>query len=566
MKTKIAKYLLILTGSLVWSLTMIKSGIVYEYGMGFWGANGHDAVWHIALSETISRGSKQMPIYAGEDIKNYHLGFSFLVALIHGITKIPIVNIYFHVLPPIFAFLIGMLTYEFVFRWLKCHSCAIWSTFFVYFGGSWGWLVGLLKTGNFGGESMFWSQQAISTLINPPFAFSLIVILIALLLAQYGFKNKNKLSLFISSLLFGFLVQIKAYAGLLCVFAFFISSLWLAFINKKYILLPFAFLSSLVIFIFLIPFLGKNQTFIWQPFWFLESMMALSDRLWWEKYNSAMMNYKISDSYLKGFVAYGLAFVIFFVGNMGTRIFGTVHIFNKLKNLKKIDWINVFILIVIIIGTLIPTFFVQTGTPWNSIQFFYYSVFFFAIVAGVGFDEFIRSLKRLRMKLVFSIILIFLTLPTTVFALNQYLPDRPPAKLSRYELEALSFLSKEEYGVVLTYPFDREKAERAKDNPPRPLYLYESTAYVSAFSKKPVFLEDEVNLDITGFDWRERRKAVESFLLENQADKARGFLIDNDIRYIYWIKGQRATLGESQLGIYKIFENKEVDIYKVSKE
>lgn len=566
MKTKIAKYLLILTGSLVWSLTMIKSGILYEYGMGFWGANGHDAIWHIALSETISRGSKQMPIYAGEDIKNYHLGFSFLVALIHGITKIPIVNIYFHILPPIFAFLIGMLTYEFVFKWLKCHSCAMWSTFFVYFGGSWGWLVGLLRTGNFGGESMFWSQQAISTLINPPFAFSLIFILIALLLAQYGFRNKHKLSLFISSLLFGFLVQIKAYAGLLCVFAFFISSLWVAFMNKKYILLPFAFLSSLVIFIFLIPFLGKNKTFIWQPFWFLESMMALSDRLWWEKYNSAMTNYKISDSYLKGFVAYGLAFVIFFVGNMGTRIFGAVHIFNKLKNLKKIDWISVFIIIVIITGTLIPTFFVQTGTPWNSIQFFYYSVFFFAIVAGIGFDEFIKSLKRLKMKLIFSIILIFLTLPTTALALNQYLPDRPPAKLSHYELEALSFLSKEEYGVVLTYPFDREKAEIAKDNPPRPLYLYESTAYVSAFSKKPVFLEDEVNLDITGFDWRERRKAVESFLLENQADKAHQFLIDNDIKYIYWIKGQRATLGESQLGIYKIFENKEVDIYKVSKE
>ncbi len=68
--------LLILFGTVSWSLTMVKSGIVYGFGMGFWGPNGHDGVWHIAISESLSRGTLDMPIFAGEAIRNYHIGFN----------------------------------------------------------------------------------------------------------------------------------------------------------------------------------------------------------------------------------------------------------------------------------------------------------------------------------------------------------------------------------------------------------------------------------------------------------------------------------------------------------
>ena len=97
------------------------------------------------------------------------------------------------------------------------------------------------------------------------------------------------------------------------------------------------------------------------------------------------------------------------------------------------------------------------------------------------------------------------------------------------------------------------------ENPPRPLYLYESTAYVSAFSGQPVYLEDEVNLDITGYDWKARREGLEAFF--KNPDKE--FFSDNNISYIYRIKG-KDTLKESDLGLTKIFENKEVDIFHVN--
>jgi hypothetical protein len=54
---------------------MVKSGVYYGYGIGFWGPNGHDGVWHISLINSLSKGSLEMPIFAGEQIKNYHIGF-----------------------------------------------------------------------------------------------------------------------------------------------------------------------------------------------------------------------------------------------------------------------------------------------------------------------------------------------------------------------------------------------------------------------------------------------------------------------------------------------------------
>ena len=65
MKFNLKKWLLIIIGTISWSWTMVKSGWIYSYGMGFWGANGHDGIWHIALIESLARGSLQMPVFAG---------------------------------------------------------------------------------------------------------------------------------------------------------------------------------------------------------------------------------------------------------------------------------------------------------------------------------------------------------------------------------------------------------------------------------------------------------------------------------------------------------------------
>src|SRR3989304_6637979 len=105
--------LLVFVGTIIWSLTMVKSGLIYDYGMGFWGPNGHDGIWHIALIKSLAKGSWEMPVFAGEALKNYHVGYDLVLAWISRLTKFDPVALYFQVAPPILALLIGILTYKF---------------------------------------------------------------------------------------------------------------------------------------------------------------------------------------------------------------------------------------------------------------------------------------------------------------------------------------------------------------------------------------------------------------------------------------------------------------------
>jgi hypothetical protein len=544
LKSNLSLIILLILGISSWSLTMVKSGWIYPFGMGFWGANGHDGIWHIALINNFAKGIFNVPVFAGYPLQNYHIGFDLLAAFLFKITRIPVVNLYFQILPPVFAFLIGFLTYKFVLLLTNSKKSGILATFFTFFGGSFAWAVGK-------GESAFWSQQQISTLINPPFALSLIFILLGLIFLL-GYQNTKKiLFLVLGSICFGLLIEIKVYAGVLVLGGLLVSGIWRILKEKKRDYLTVFVCSLAVSLIIFLPSLkGSSKLVVWQPFWFLETMMGATDRLNWVRFYSAMTTYKSGGIFLKGILAYSVAFAIFIVGNFGARLLAI-----KNMNLKKLTSLDLFFWSVVVAGVLIPTFFIQRGTSWNTIQFLYYSLFFSGILAGI----FLARLNKWILVLVVA-----LTIPTTIISLKDiYLPGRPPSMLSTEELNALKFLGSQPDGIVLTYPFDVNKAKEAEDNPPRPLYLYESTAYVSAFSGKTTFLEDEVNLDITGYDWRTRREEIENWYKETNMQKARGFLKENGIKYIYWVKPQRAFLGEGQLGLIRLFENNKVDIFKV---
>lgn len=533
---------LIFVGTIVWSLTMVKSG---PY-TGFWGANGHDGVWHIALANSLARGSLEMPTFAGEQLQNYHIGYDLILALLHILTGISVSALYFQILPVATALGIGIATYLLILRWTKSTTAATLSVFFVYFSNSLGWVFGR-------GESMFWAMQSPSTLINPPFALSLLIILLGMVLLQ---RNKQILA----GIFFGTLIFIKAYAGALILASLFVVIAWQILSKQKENFIK-TFLVTGVVFAFLfLPFnSGSTSLFSFQPFWLLESMMAASDRVGWSQMAEAMLSYKQASVISKFSIAYGVSLAIFVLGNVGVRILSGVYFIAKIR---KIDWIGIFLLTIACLGLIVSMTFVQEGTAWNIVQFFYYSLFALSILAGIGtaiiFDN-KKTNKFIKVLIALSITV------STVFSLQNslsaYLPSRPPAKLSDAELEALEFLSQQPSGVVLTYPYDAALAKEAESNPPRPLYLYESTAYVSAFADKPVFLEDEVNLNIMNYDWKNRREEVEEFYKTLDQQKAYNFLRDNNIKYVYWVKPQRATLGETQLGIRKIFENSEVDIF-----
>ena len=560
---------LILVGSVALSIPMVKSGLVYPFGMGFWGPNGHDGIWHIALINQLAKFSLENPVFAGSSLTNYHFGFDLLAAFLSRLTGIIPVNIYFQILPPVMAILIGILTFKFVEKWTLSKKAGWWATFFVYFGGSWGWLVSLLRYGKLGGESTFWANQAVSTLINPPYALSLIVLLLGLIKLLDYLKKPNKKNLFICAFLLGILIQIKVYAGVI-VFGSLACS-WLATLifyrvkAKEFFCL---FLSTLFIAaaVFL-PFnLKATSLLVFSPLWFPRTMIAYSDRLGWFKLENARLAYFHSGKWLKWLLAEGLALTIFILGNLGTRIVGVCYGGFWWRRKRKVSEIELLLLFSLGISLVLPLLFIQKGNPWNTIQFFYYFQFLMAIFAGVVIGGLFEKLGKCRINNILiyftTVLLAVLTLPTTISTLkNDYLPSRPPSRVSIEELEALKFLSEQSEGIVLTYPHSFDW--HSKFSEPKPLYAYETTACVSALGSKQTYLEDEMNLEIMGYDWLPRREQSQRFFITADQKWGRNFLLDNKIKYIYLVKGQKMNLGLGDINGEKIFENGETVIYRI---
>lgn len=567
LKSNLKLLALILAGSITLSLPMVKSGLIYPFGMGFWGPNGHDGIWHLALINELSRFSFQNPVFSGAKLTNYHFGYDFLMAIVHQFTGVSAINLYFQVVPPVLAIMLGVFTYSFVEKWTKSKASAFLATFFVYFGGSWGWLVTFLKNRSLGGESLFWANQAVSSQINPPYMLSLVLIVAGLNFLTDYFKKPTRRHLWFLGLIFGILLPIKVYSGVIILGSLLgiLAIGWLSRKTKEKEVYKVFGLSLLISLILFLPFnLKAISLLVFTPLWFPRTMVAFQDRFYWPVLANARQAYLATNQWVKWFLTEALGLTIFIIGNLGTRVIGFITLTEWARKIKRLTQIEYFLIFALGISGIFPLLFIQKGNPWNTIQFFYYFQFFLGILAGVILGWWVEKKSSINPVFTWLVISIFvlLTLPTSIFTLkNDYLPPRPPARISFEELEALDFLTKKQFGVVLSYPF--EESWRQKFSEPRPLYAYETTGYISALSSKPSYLADEMNLEISGYNWEPRREEEFRFFKTDNQEWAKNFLRQNRIKYLYLVKGQNLNLGEDDINAQKFFENGEVRIFEI---
>lgn len=568
-KNKIIPTLIVIFGTAVLSLTMIRSGLSYDFGLGFWGPNGHDGIWHLSLINQLQQNIPPLnPVFSGTILNNYHWGFDLIAAILGKLFNSNSF-VYFQFLPIIFGLILGYLSFNLVKQNTKNSTLAAFFTFLIYFSGSFGWIYTLIKSGHIGGESLFWSMQSVSTLINPPFALSLIIMLFGLILwSENNSSNKYKIAV-INGVIFGILSGIKVYAGILIGLT--LVTLWfIEFLKTRKIFNYnfFTWATTLAISLVVLGSLGvlKNSSILeFKPLWFTHSMIESVDKFYFPKIAAYRINLSQNLNLIKLPFFIGLEtslIFIFIIGNMGFRILGLIPIFQKIKNHNPTSF-EKLILILMSFALLIPLLFVQKGTAWNTIQFFYYFIFF----SNLFFAQFIVDFLKTKNKknLIITIIILILTNITSISTIKDYLGNPPPSAIPGKEIEALNFLKNQKNGIVLTFPYDQYAKNKLKLETPIPMYLYETTSYVSALSNKVTFLEDEMNLDITGFNWQDRKNESIKFFNSNDEFSARGFLVNNQISYIYLINGQKFTLGESQLQINKIFDNGQIQIYQVQR-
>lgn len=554
--------LFILLSSVILSQTMIKSGRLYDFGLGFWGPNGHDGIWHLSVINQISQKiPPDNPVMSGTLLKNYHWGFDLLIAGLSKITGISPITYYFQILPISFSLLIGLLSYILAISVFGSRLAGFFFVFLNYFAGSLGWLFTLIFHRQLGGESLFYSMQSASTLINPPYALSLILLLLGTIFFFQSTRSRSKFFFYSTIVCFSLLSVVKVYAGIIVGLGL-VSALAISFLQKKstlshvFMILAIGILSFLGLLFF--GAVSGSQLLIFKPFWFQHSIIESVDRLYFPSLASLL--YNLSQNWftykLPVLISIELfLLVIFIIGNSSVRLFALSIIFKKISE-KRLAQTDYFLYSCLFFALILPVLFIQKGTAWNTIQFFYYFLFILNFYLARFLSVLFRSHR------LWVILILLFSFPTSAATLKDYFGYPPPATLPVFEIEALNFLKNQPGKTVLTYPYDRHRKDNI--NTPIPLYLYETTAYVSAFTGKRIFLEDEMNLDITGYDWQKRRVGAVNFFNQKEVFSARGLLVENQIDYIYLVGYQKNTpLTSKELYLEKIFENPAVLIYKV---
>lgn len=511
--------------SLLVGVTLYRSGSLNSFGMGFWGPNGHDALFHLSLINHFSNSpfSFSNPQFSGAFLQDYHFVFDYLMGILSRITHTDGQTLYFVIFPILASIVLVRQLATLFEKWGFDNLQKNLAYIFVFLGGSLGFVPRLL-TGDsiFSGESIFWANQSASMFLNPPFLLSLVILLT--FLNKLHDQRSNIFDLLNLSLLGGLLAQTKVYAYILLLGAL--------LLNKKYKLFIGVFLVGVLI---TMPFASlSGSPFIFQPLWFIKSLFASFDRVYWAKFVQAWQSYELAGPFYKLFIVNLFAIAAFLLGNLGFRLIG---FFDRTQPLAKT---------IIILGIIIPLLFTQKINPWNTIQFTYYSIFFLGIFAG-------KVLARYKK---FIIPIILLGTLTSIGTLRDYLTHRSSSRISYTELQALYKLRSQPRGLVLSPVFSNNNLDT-----PKPQYAYVSNAYISALSGQPEFLSDTINLEITGIMYQQRFNEIQKFY--NTTDKvwAKKYLSDNKIKYVYETPLRRLTLNPSDLGLSILYDSGEIKVY-----
>ncbi len=545
------------------------SGFPYQDGIYFWSSHGHDGVWHLSLMEEMHKNTFpfQNPEYAGQKLQNYHFFSDLLMSEFSRLFSFSNLDIYFRFMPIVFSLLLGLSSFIFVRKWSNKEMAGIWAMIFVYFAGSFGYLLYVPTHGSLGGESIFWVSQTQSVLGNPPHATAFIVLTIFLFCFLEYLKKYSIKLLLLCTLLGGTVIEFKVYGGILILGGLLFLGVYELLIKKKWQVI-LLFISTLLLSLGIyLPNSANSQDFlIWQPWWYIRTMVVATDRLNWLDLELRRQTYIAENNWKRVIQLELTAFLIFLFGNLGMRFLGFLAVFKQIRSNIFKNSFNLFFLSITLVSFFIPVFFLQKGVAWNSIQFNQYFLLLFGFLAALSVADILDFSKNKTYKILISILIILLAIPTQLGLLRQFYLNPALSKITFQELAALNFLKTQpdRRSVVLTAPFNKYERDKYK-NPPIPIYAWYDTGYVSAFTSKQTLIADEEQINIMGYQADKLSQERKEIFETNDYKKINEFLHKYNVDYIYLIFDQKFATDSASLNTDLIYENKDAKVFKVKK-
>lgn len=558
--------LILIVGMIGQVMINAPSGMQYQDGIYFWSSHGHDGVWHLSLMEEMKKDvfPFQNPELSGYMLQNYHFFVDLLMSSFGKMYGFLSTDLYFRFFPILFSLLMGLGGYILVRKWQKSDMAGLWSMGFIYFAGSLGYLLSIPRSGNLQGEAIFWVTQTQSVLGNPPHA-SAFIILMVFLFCVIEFLNYRSIKyLFLSAFLGGVVIEFKVYAGLLVLGGLLVLACWEAVFKRQFLSLWLFVITLVIALAIYLPNSANSQDFlIFEPWWFIRTMVVAPDRLDWLDLELRRQTYIAEHNWKRVIQLESTAFLIFLFGNLGMRFIGFWTI-GKYLIQKKFDSFNAMLVAMTFAAFFIPVIFLQKGVAWNAIQFNQYFLLLFGFFASASCADLLNKLSNVWAKRLFVVLVFVLAVPTQIGVLYGFYSGLPLSKISFNELDALKVLeeSSEQNDIVLTPAFDRYAG--ANYYPPKPIYAWYDTGYVSAFSRRRTLIADEEQVNIMGYKIDELLKKRRSIFESNKLNEVINDLKTHQVKFVYLIDKQQFAVPIEDLPLNIIYNKDGVRVYKVN--
>ncbi len=463
--------LLILFGSLTFTSLSFLSGMITKQGYEFIGrVNGTDGFMHIAHIKTQSYAFP--PIYAGfagNTMRGYHYFYDFLLSRFVLFFHFSAEDLYFRLFPFVVALFYGSAIYLISGIFTKRKVDKVYILFFAYFGSSLGFLFSLFAKTVDPGSGMGLVQQ-LELILDPSIVFSAGLLLAGVFIVLQ--KNKTVGNAILASLIFGLLAQMKVYAGIIGMGTIFLFGIFILYKHKawRYVIT----LWLITIFLTAATYLPNNfgiGTLIVSPFFLYDNFMKQSFFASW-KWEMRIFLYVLHHSIVRLISIYILAAILFWACSLGTRFLVIVYLY---KMFYKKFWKEQTTLLFFAIGFpfVLASFFVQSISIFDTVQFLWIVTIFLSIPAGVVCGHIMRKLPKLGMYL-FAIVIVFLSWGEWYFNENIYIFHPNPTNITHEQLGVTSKISqvlrKDEYFVVVPYFEYDEHGGRHTITYPAPMF------------------------------------------------------------------------------------------------
>lgn len=495
--SKLSVILLVLF-SLVFLIPYYASG---EFGtfISLVGVHYQDSPLHISMINELARiFPPEDPGFSGNALRGYHFFYNLSSSMLVWLFNIPSEVIHFRTMPMLFAFMWAFLSYIFAKRLFRSVYVALLSVFFLMFGASFSPIISWIYHVPISYNSGMGILQPAGSLLNPPFASSVVVLLTGLYVLLRLEQTKNYLLFFLLPIIFGTAIEYKVYAGIagLAVFGIYLLLRLRRFTWKSIIAGIFTLIIAFLVYW---PFTGSAGYLVYAPLWVTHEIARAA--LPFLRYDNAISEYTRLFDPIRILLLECKLILFYVVGNLGIRIIGLLG-FIRIKTLRGDEkFFSLLFLVMFAVSFLIPLLFMQSIKPYEISQLFNYSLIALAFPTAALIGKLTEKSKVRIFSFFFLFIPIMFSLPELVRAdYPQYMVS-PIKTIPIDEISILrSIKNTHEKKTILFLPEGSLPFDRYND-----WFRYKTDLIIPAFSGYRAFLaftniwyqEDEVTRRLT---------------------------------------------------------------------